>query len=87
MFAIVDDKVRREDDFYFTSYVISANLVITVVITAVADWWLPNHFQCSIWWVLLAAFVVFGQDALRLRHCIVKHSKKLLNEAQRRNTQ
>src|ERR1022692_2295457 len=77
-----DDKVRREDDFYFMSYVLSANLVITVVITAVADWWFPNHFSCPIWLVLLVAFVVFGQDALRLRHCIVKNSKKILEEAQ-----
>jgi hypothetical protein len=39
-----DDKVQRMDDFYFTSYVLSANLVIGAVITAIADSCCPIHF-------------------------------------------
>jgi hypothetical protein len=78
-----DDKVRREDDFYFVSYVLSANLVIASLITAIADWCLvPNHFSRPIWLLLFIAVVVFGCDAIFLRCCIVKNSRKLLDEAQ-----
>jgi hypothetical protein len=75
--------VRREDDFYFMSYVLSANLVIAALITAIADWWLPNHFPCPVWWLLFVAVLVFGTDAICLRSCIVKNSRELLEEAQR----
>jgi hypothetical protein len=77
-----DDKVRREDDFYFTSYVLSANLVIGALITAAADWWLvSNHFSRPIWILLLIAMAVFAIDAVCLRSCIVKNSRTLLKEA------
>jgi hypothetical protein len=76
------DKVQREDDYYFTPYVLSANLVIGSLITIIADWWFPNHFSWPVWWLLLVAVVVFGADAICLRCCIVKNSRKLWKEAQ-----
>jgi hypothetical protein len=76
------DKVQREEDYYFTSYVLSANLVIGSLITAIADWWFPNRFSCPVWWLLLTAVVVFGVDAVCLRCCIAKNSHKLWEEAQ-----
>lgn len=76
-----DDKVRREDDFYFMSYVLSANLVIAALITAIADWWVPNRFPFGVWLLLILAVLVFGTDAICLRGCIVKNSRELLEEA------
>jgi hypothetical protein len=78
-----EDKIRREENYYFTPYVLSANLVIGSLITVIADWWFPNHFSCPIWWLLLVAVIVFGADAICLRCCIVKISHKLWKEAQR----
>jgi hypothetical protein len=82
-----DDQVKRVDDFYFASYVLSANLVISAFITAVVDLCYPVHFASSVWWLLLAAVVVFGADAICLRSCIVKDSKELFQEAAKNKRQ
>jgi len=75
------DKVQREDDYYFTSYVLSANLVIGVFLIGIADLFFPHWFSLWVWIPLILGFVVFGQDAWRLRWCIVKNSNELLEEA------
>src|SRR5216684_181486 len=68
------DKVQREDDYYFTSYVLSANLVIAFVIITLVNWQVAHHFPLWGWGLLVLGFLVFGQDAWRLRWCTVKNS-------------
>jgi hypothetical protein len=52
------DKVRRVDDFYFTSYVLSANLVLGLLIGGFVDLFFPNHFPCWAWLVGIVAVVI-----------------------------
>jgi hypothetical protein len=76
------DKVQRIDDYYFMSYVLSANLVIALLICAALDLlFFPDHFPGWAWWILAVALVVFGQDAWRLRNCIVDDTARLLRKA------
>ena len=75
------EKVQRVDDYYFTFYVMSANLVIAILITGVVDLSYLHHFGCWTWWMLGIAAAVFLLDAARLRCGLVKISRKLLDEA------
>ena len=78
------DKVQRLEDYHFTYYVLSTNLTIAFMITMIADRWCPIHFPYWGWWLILAATIVFGIDAIRIRGDIVKQSRKLLKEARQK---
>jgi hypothetical protein len=75
------DKVQRVDDFYFTSYVLSANLVLGLLIGGLVDLFFAIRFPYWTWLLGIIMVVIFGQDAWRLRKCIVKESRKLVDEA------
>jgi hypothetical protein len=78
------DKVEREDQYYFMSYVLSANLVLALLGAAIVDLsFFRYHFPWWVWVVFVVMLLVFGQDAWRLRCNIAENSRKLLEEARR----
>jgi hypothetical protein len=78
------NKLQRLEDYYFTYYVLSANLTSTFMITMITDWWYPNHFPCWGWGLIVVATITFGIDAIRMRRCIVEQSHKLWEEARQK---
>lgn len=75
------DEVQRIDEYYFTWYVFSANLALGLVIGGITDLSFHGRFPFWVWCVGALVILIFGQDAWRLRNCIIEETNRLLKQA------